>query len=323
MLYFGLLILLFCLQLFYFKIAEKYNIIDIPNERSSHTFITLRGGGIIFPISVIIAFITKDISWPIMLAISIVSIISFIDDINPVNLLPRFITHFSAVFLVLFDLEMLNVSTGIIILIVILMIGWINAFNFMDGINGITVLYTTVAIASFGFLSVNENSNHLFLVLGAACGVFGFFNIRKKAKTFAGDVGSISLAVLLGYLMIKTIKDTNQIGFILFFAVYGIDSVFTIFNRIKNKENILKGHRTHLYQYLANEMNISHVYVSLIYAFIQLIINITVIYLFKINQLTYLNIIIYITALSFIYILIRYKLIKKINTKNSLLITKP
>lgn len=323
MLYFGLLIILFCLQLFYFKIAEKYNIIDIPNERSSHTFITLRGGGIIFPISVIIAFITKDISWPIMLAISIVSIISFIDDINPVNLLPRFITHFSAVFLVLFDLEMLNVSTGIIILIVILMIGWINAFNFMDGINGITVLYTTVAIASFGFLSVNENSNHLFLVLGAACGVFGFFNIRKKAKTFAGDVGSISLAVLLGYLMIKTIKDTNQIGFILFFAVYGIDSVFTIFNRIKNKENILKGHRTHLYQYLANEMNISHVYVSLIYAFIQLIINITVIYLFKINQLTYLNIIIYISLLSTIYTLIRYKLIKKINTKNSLLTTKP
>ena len=322
MLYFGLLIILFCLQLFYFKIAEKYNIIDIPNERSSHTFITLRGGGIIFPISVIIAFITKDISWPIMLAISIVSIISFIDDINPVNLLPRFITHFSAVFLVLFDLEMLNVSTGIIILIVILMIGWINAFNFMDGINGITVLYTTVAIASFGFLSVNENSNHLFLVLGAACGVFGFFNIRKKAKTFAGDVGSISLAVLLGYLMIKTIKNTNQIGFILFFAIYGIDSVITIFNRIKNKENIFKGHRTHLYQYLANEMNISHVYVSLIYAFLQLIINITVIYLFKINKLTYLNIIIYISLLSLVYTLIRYKLIKKINTKNSLLTNK-
>lgn len=315
MLYFGLLILLILCQLFYFKIAEKYNIIDIPNERSSHNSITLRGGGIIFPIATFIAFLTHDVTWPVMLAIVIVSIISFIDDINPVNLLPRFLVHILAVVLLLFDLKLFNESFILLSIIAIMMIGWINAFNFMDGINGITVLYTSIAIISFGLLEVNKDEYHLLLVVGSACIVFGFFNVRKIAKTFAGDVGSISLAVFLGFLMMKTIKETNQIGFILFFSVYGVDSCFTIINRLIKGENILKGHRTHLYQFLANEFKIVQIKISSIYAFIQLIINLSVIHLFNTGKLDYLTISIYIIFISVIYILIRIYVLKKINYK--------
>ena len=113
--------------------------------------------------------------------------------------------------------------------------------------------------------------------MGISCLVFGFFNVRKKAKTFAGDVGSIAIAVFLAYFMLKLIFEKQQIGYLLFFSVYGIDAIVTILYRIKNKENILQPHRSHLYQYLSNEMQWSHVSVSLLYAVIQLAINCCVI----------------------------------------------
>jgi UDP-N-acetylmuramyl pentapeptide phosphotransferase/UDP-N-acetylglucosamine-1-phosphate transferase len=114
--------------------------------------------------------------------------------------------------------------------------------------------------------------------MGLSCVVFGIFNVRKKAKTFAGDVGSISMALFLGYFMIKTILDSGQFGYILFFSVYGVDAIITIVNRLIKKENIFQPHRSHLYQYLANEMGCSHVLVAITYAVLQLGINIIVIY---------------------------------------------
>ena len=70
------------------------------------------------------------------------------------------------------------------------MIGWVNAFNFMDGINGITVLYALTAIVSFAYLPINKASLPLLVTMALSCIAFGLFNVRKKAKTFAGDVGS-------------------------------------------------------------------------------------------------------------------------------------
>jgi UDP-N-acetylmuramyl pentapeptide phosphotransferase/UDP-N-acetylglucosamine-1-phosphate transferase len=109
--------------------------------------------------------------------------------------------------------------------------------------------------------------------VGIATLVFGFFNVRKRAKTFAGDVGSISMAVFLAYFMVRLIFEKEQIGYLLFFSVYGIDAIVTILYRIKNKENIFKPHRSHLYQYLANELKWPHVTVSILYAGLQLGIN--------------------------------------------------
>jgi UDP-N-acetylmuramyl pentapeptide phosphotransferase/UDP-N-acetylglucosamine-1-phosphate transferase len=149
----------------------------------------------------------------------------------------------------------------------------------MDGINGITVLYALVAIVSFAYLPINEGSLPLLITMGLSCVVFGIFNVRKKAKTFAGDVGSISMALFLGYFMIKAIVNSGQLGYILFFSVYGIDAVVTISSRLLKKENIFQPHRSHLYQYLANEMGYSHVAVSIIYAVLQLGINSIVLYL--------------------------------------------
>ena len=187
----------------------------------------------------------------------------------------------------------------------------------MDGINGITVLYALTAIASFSFLPINEASLPLLITMGLSCLAFGIFNVRKKAKSFAGDVGSISMALFLGYLMIKTIIDSGQLGYILFFSVYGIDAIITIISRLLRKENIFQPHRSHLYQYLANEMGYSHILVAFIYAGFQLGINALVIYLDSNGYLTLLFMGGFLLLLTLIYLLVRNFVTRKMVLGNS------
>ncbi|MFE3847999.1 UDP-GlcNAc--UDP-phosphate GlcNAc-1-phosphate transferase [Flavobacterium sp. LB3P45] len=316
MVYIALIILLVGTELVYFKIADKYNIIDKPNSRSSHTSITLRGGGIIFPIAISIAFFLGYVSWAVTLAVVMVAVVSFIDDIKPLSQLPRFVSHFIAVGLVFYELNLFSESLWMLPVVFVLLIGWVNAFNFMDGINGITVLYALTAIVSFSFLPLNEASLPLLITMGLSCVAFGFFNVRKKAKTFAGDVGSISMALFLGYFMIKTIIESGQFGFTLFFAVYGIDAVITIISRLLKKENIFQPHRSHLYQYLANEMGYSHILVAFIYAALQLIINILVIYMDARGCLTLLFMGGFLVLLTFMYLLVRNFVTRKMVLRN-------
>lgn len=278
--YFAIIFLFVIIELIYFKIADRFNIIDKPNSRSSHTSITLRGGGILFPVAVITAFVLGYVSIFVTLAIVLVAIVSFVDDIYPLPPLPRFSIHFFAAFLLFYDLDLFSQSIWLLPVFFVFLIGWTNFFNFMDGVNGITVLYALVSIITFACLYKDQDSLfQLLMTMGMACVVFGFFNVRKKAKTFAGDVGSISMALFLGYFMIKTITEKEQFGYLLLFSVYAIDAIVTIIYRLKNKENIFKPHRSHLYQYLANELKWSHVKVSSLYAIIQLAINYGVILL--------------------------------------------
>jgi UDP-N-acetylmuramyl pentapeptide phosphotransferase/UDP-N-acetylglucosamine-1-phosphate transferase len=315
MIYIVLLVLFLGIELIYFKIADRYNIIDKPNNRSSHTAITLRGGGIIFPIALIVSYFLGYVSWEIALAVVLVGTVSFIDDIKPLSQLPRFAAHVLAVGLVFYDLNLFAESLWLLPVIFVLMIGWVNAFNFMDGINGITVLYALTAIVSFSLLPAHISSLPVLITMGLSCVVFGIFNLRKKAKTFAGDVGSISMALFLGYFMIKTIFDTNEIGYILFFSVYGIDAIITIFIRLKNKENIFQPHRSHLYQYLANEMGYSQVLVSFIYAAVQLIINSLVIYIVGQGNLSVLFILGFLLMLTLFYLIARGLVVRKMKLK--------
>ena len=313
----ALFVLLVGIELIYFKIADKFNIIDKPNSRSSHTSITLRGGGIIFPIATGIAFFLGYVSWPLTLAVVLVAVVSFIDDIKPLSQLPRFVSHVIAVGLVFYELHLFYEPIWLLPIVFVLLIGWVNAFNFMDGINGITVLYALTAIVSFCFLSVNEASLPLLITMGLSCFTFGIFNVRKKAKTFAGDVGSISMALFLGYFMIKTIIDSGQLGYILFFSVYGIDAIITIINRLLKKENIFQPHRSHLYQYLANEMGYSHILVAFIYAGFQLVINGLVIYMDTNGYLTLFFMGGFLLLLTFVYLLVRKFVTRKMVLGNS------
>jgi UDP-N-acetylmuramyl pentapeptide phosphotransferase/UDP-N-acetylglucosamine-1-phosphate transferase len=309
-------LVLFSLELIYFRIADKYNIIDKPNHRSSHSSITLRGGGIIFPIAILMAFLLGYVGWTVTLAVILVAIVSFIDDIKPLSPLPRFGSHILAVLLIAYDLHLFQEVFWALPLVMILLIGWINAFNFMDGINGIAVLYALVAIASFSVLPIHVSSLPLLITMGLSCLVFGFFNVRKRAKTFAGDVGSISMAVFLGYFLFKTILETGQIGYMLFFYIYGIDAIITIFYRIKKRENILEPHRSHLYQYLANEWGYSHIVISVIYAVLQLLVNGIIIYLDHEGELSISIFVLILSVVTFVYLAVRFFVIRKMPLKS-------
>lgn len=273
--YIIVLVVLFIAELVYFKIADKYNIIDKPNERSSHTQITLRGGGVVFYFGALAYFIYSGFEYPyFIIGLTAITLISFLDDIFTLSNKIRLLIHLISVLLMFYQWNLFDLSWLWILPALVGVIGTINAYNFMDGINGITAWYSIVVLGllalvnqSIGFIAMDLI---LFSILGAV--VFAFFNFRTKAKAFAGDVGSVSMAFIVVFLLGQLIITTGNFIYILFLAVYGIDTVWTIIRRALNKENIFQAHRTHLYQYLANEAKVNKLYVSFGYGVMQFVI---------------------------------------------------
>src|SRR5690606_6410937 len=94
----------------------------------------------------------------------------------------------------------------------------------------------------------------------------------QRAKCFAGDVGSVSMCFILLFAVLGLIFATGNPIYMLFFAVYGVDSVLTIIHRLMKRENIFEAHRSHLYQYLANEANGNRLVISTMYGLLQALI---------------------------------------------------
>ncbi len=273
MYYLIILVLLFLAEFFYFHIADKYNIIDKPNERSSHTRITLRGGGIIFYLGALVYFLTSQFEYPwFMLALTLVTVISFVDDIRSISQGLRLVFHFTAMGLMFYQWELFTLPWWTVVVALIACTGIINAYNFMDGINGITGGYSLVVLGALAFINhwvVSFVEPGLIYTMLCAVLVFNFFNFRKRAKCFAGDVGAVSIAFIILFLIGKLIIDTEDFSWIVLLAVYGADSVLTIVHRLMLHENIALPHRKHLYQIMANELKIPHVAVSLTYMVVQ------------------------------------------------------
>ncbi|KAF2333136.1 MraY family glycosyltransferase [Flavobacterium daemonense] len=274
------------LMLIYFKLANHYNIIDKPNQRSSHSEITLRGGGIIFWFSALIYFVQHiQNNYFFFIGITLVSLVSFWDDIQSLSNKIRISIHFLSISLIFYDLGLFSMVPILgIVIAYVFVIGLINAYNFMDGINGITGLYTLVVMGAFLYVNTKVQlftDSDLIKYAIIASLVFLFFNYRKKAKCFAGDVGSIAIAFWVIYLLVKLILLTNSLIWVLFLAVYGVDTVCTIFHRLYLKQNIFEAHRLHFYQILSNEYKIQHRLVSLFYALVQTGISFLVIILYQ------------------------------------------
>ncbi len=301
--------MLILLELAYFLVADRFNIIDKPNLRSSHTSITLRGGGIVFLFGTWIyaAFFGIGCGW-FLFGLTLIGLVSFIDDIHSLPDSLRLVVQFTAMFLMFYQFGILNWHDWWIVLIALVVcVGITNAYNFMDGINGITGGYSLAVLAPLIYL----NKQLCFIdmpmlyVTGLSLLVFCFFNFRKRAKCFAGDVGSITIAFILLFALGKLILQTGDFSYIIFLAVYGADSVLTICHRIQLHENLGEAHRKHAYQLMANELKIPHVQVSLLYMIIQLSISFGMIFC-PINHYVYLGI-------SIIVLMITYLLFMKKN----------
>ena len=278
-------VLLLAAELVYFRIADKCNIIDKPNQRSSHSSIVLRGGGIIFVLGLWIwaAFFGFHNIW-FLIAVTLVAGVSFIDDIHSLPDSVRLVAQFAAMALMFYQLDMLHWNMWWIILIaMIVCVGASNIINFMDGVNGITGAYAMASLLPLFLLNkeLGFADESLIAVVALADIVFCCFNFRPKgkAKCFAGDVGSIGVAYILLFLIGSLILATGDVTYLIFLLVYGVDGCLTIVHRILLHENLGEAHRKHAYQLMANELRIGHVKVASFYALLQLAVSLGFIYL--------------------------------------------
>ena len=302
--YIIIFVLLLVAELVYFRIADKCNIIDKPNQRSSHTTIVLRGGGIIFMIGAWVWSLFFGFHYPWFLAgLTLVAGVSFVDDIHSLPDSVRLVAQFAAAAMAFYQLDILHWSMWWIVLVALIVyVGATNVINFMDGINGITAGYALAVLVPLGLLNTNyhelsmniaTNCSSVFssdgvfvdqsLIVAAiiAAIVFCIFNFRPKgkAKCFAGDVGSIGIAFIMLFLLGNVIIKTEDITWLIFLLVYGVDGCLTIIHRIMLHENLGEAHRKHAYQIMANELNIGHVKVTLLYMAMQLAVSLGFVYL--------------------------------------------
>ena len=304
-------------ELLYFRIADKFNIIDKPNERSSHSKVVLRGGGVIFLIGIWIWAAFNGFAYPwFLIAVTLAAGISFVDDIHSLPDAIRLTTHFVAMALLFYQLDMLHWNMWwIVILGLIVCVGATNIYNFMDGINGITGGYSIGVLVPLLLLNVKGDltgfvDNDLIVVTILADLVFCLFNFRpkNKAKCFAGDVGSVGMAFILLFVLGMLIMKTKDITWLVFLVVYGIDGCLTICHRIMLHEHLGEAHRKHAYQLMANELGMNHVTVSLIYTALQLAISLVMVFLIPNTFLAHwIYLIAVLIALGFAYVIFMKK----------------
>lgn len=278
-------ILLLAIELLYFRIADKCNIIDKPNERSSHSTIVLRGGGIIFMLGLWIwaAFYGFGYPW-FVVAVTLIAGVSFVDDIRSLPDSVRLVAQFVAMGLMFYQLDMLHWEMWwVVILALIVSVGATNIINFMDGINGITGGYALASLIPIYILNKEMGfvEESLVVTVILADVVFCLFNFRPKgkAKCFAGDVGSIGIAFILLFMIGQLIMRTGDVTYLVFLLVYGVDGCLTIIHRIMLHENLGEAHRKHAYQLMANELKIGHVKVSLLYMGLQLMVSLVFVFI--------------------------------------------
>ena len=292
MTYLIIFVLLLVAELVYFKIADKFNVIDKPNERSSHNTIVLRGGGIIFSMAMVVwavmIFCQGEgqlvISYlPFLAGLLMVAGVSFWDDVKSLPDSVRLVVQFVAMGLMFWSMNIMHWNMWWIVLIALIVcVGATNVINFMDGINGITAGYSLAVLVPLVLLNQElvfmEPSFLVVAILGVL--VFCIFNFcpKGKAKCFAGDMGSIAIAFIMLFAIGKLVVLTGDVTYLIFLLVYGVDGCLTICHRIMLHENLGEAHRKHAYQLMANELKKGHVKVSLLYMAMQLVVSLGFIY---------------------------------------------
>ena len=264
---------LLAFEIAYLLIAKKLGIVDIPHHQSSHTGAIIRGGGIVFYVAYLLWFIFSGYQYPmIFTGLTIMAVTSFADDVHSISPKLRLVLQFAAMIVMLYETHVFNLPSQPLILLSVACVGAINIYNFMDGINGMTGGYSLIVLLALLYVNYYQrefiDNELLFFVLIADL-IFCLFNFRSHAKCFAGDVGSLSMGFVIIFLLLKLMFKAGHMHWIAFVAVYMVDGGLTILHRIMLKENILKPHKKHAYQIMANELKMPHLVVSGIYMGLQ------------------------------------------------------
>ena len=270
------------------RLAERRQILDIPNERSSHTRPTPRGGGLAIVMVVLFGWLVVlslyPGSWvkaglPYVIGAALIAAVSWVDDLRSLSNRLRFGVHMLGAVLAIWAFGYWSYITlpivgslylGLVglMLTFLWIVGLTNAYNFMDGIDGIAGGQAVVAglgWAMLGYLTDQPLVGLMGVLLAAASLGFLGFN-WPPARIFMGDVGSAFLGFTFAALAVAAAQRDPRIALvgILFVWPFVFDATFTLLRRLKNGENIFAAHRSHLYQRLVI-VGYSHRFVTLLY----------------------------------------------------------
>ena len=285
-LYLSLTLFLSVVIIFYIRLAKLLNLLDFPNERSSHDTKTITGAGIIIPISITIWYFFNSLYQYFFVGLFILTICSIIDDLVNLKVFIRLFIQILSVLFLLININFYNYHIIVLVLFFVITVGWLNCFNFMDGINGIMGAYSLIILSTFYYLNLQNsfinNSILIFTIIPTI--LFMIFNFRTTAVVFSGNSGTMSMAYILSLVMMKLIFFNSDWTYLIFFSLYGIDASLTIFERLNLRENIFNPHRRHLYQVLVDNFPFNHLQISILYSITQLIINVIYLSNYKIED---------------------------------------
>ena len=310
-------------ELYYIRRAKIHNWTSAKNQHTDEHPVAVVGGGFIFYLAIVLwslgagwIYNPSEAMSALMVGSTMLAACSFADDILQLKIWIRLVVQFIAIAFLCFQLPSADIGISIWIFYVIAAVGFVNAYNFMDGINGITGLYSLAVLLPI--LWYNLNVYHfisvtfiLFAIMAII--IFCFFNCRKRAIIFAGDVGSITMGYIVTAILSFMMFATNDITIITLVIVYGVDTIMTILRRIIGRENIFQSHNKHAYQILNRIFKVPQLLISICYASIQTVITIGYFSVPKYMHCSYLTIV---TALLIIiWAVITMTGIKKTNNK--------
>jgi len=300
--------------------GDFWGLTDIPNERSSHSRPTPKGGGI----GILAAFLICSISFSIPISFWIpaafISLLSLWGDHSEIRPQIRLLFQFTTGTILLIGILIGNgnaiVTYTLIPLLAVFVVGTANYYNFMDGINGIAAITGLVGFGLLGWFAVIEAADpHLIalcLCMSLSCLGFLPFNVHN-AIVFMGDVGSVLLGFVFAGLVVWVSRSFLDFvcGTSFLFPFYA-DELTTLFVRIKDGDRLITPHRSHLYQILTNEYGIIHWKVSLGYGAFQLIVGVSILLLKDTGCMTILSML----ALYFcVFIVLSYFLRRKVKSQ--------
>lgn len=289
--YLLILALLLVFELAYVRVAEHFGVTDSPNARSSHRHVTVRGGGIVFVAAAVAYFVWSGGAYPWFVAgFALITGVSFYDDLKGAPIWTRLVGQFAGMAMIMCQTGIDGQPWWLWAAIGVGGVAFLNAYNFMDGINGSAGIYTVVALTALAALndSLGFIDPHYIYVAGLGALVFCFFNVRTNARCFAGDVGSLAMGAIVLFPLLKLMLGTGNWGWIVLVSVYGTDAALTIMRRLARRQNIFAAHRMHAYQLLCNELGHSHLSVAASYAGVQIVVDLGAM-LLPINSYVYLG----------------------------------
>lgn len=281
-LFISILVVLLITELAYRSIALRKGWTTGSNRRRDGHPVTPIGGGIIFCIGMVLWSLSMAFIYEVkapriyfLTGLTMLTATSFADDLMRLPVWFRLVVQFVAVAFLCFCFNASYIPVWMLLLYILATVAFINGYNFMDGINGMTAAYSVVVLTGLLYTDLYRHpfvsGSIIAIALGAAA-IFGIFNFRRQAKIFAGDVGSISMGFIVTLILTLYIIESGNIYGLVMVAVYCVDIFATILRRIIEGENIFRAHRKHIYERLCFVWRVPQLVISSVYALLQIII---------------------------------------------------